>query len=228
MTLAIFDIDGTLVAGPSTEKRFFLRLLRRGLIGPRRLAAFLFFNLRWLPRYGRHVAKKNKAYLAGIESARLDAEARAFVAEEVIPALYEPAVTRLREHLRAGDTAVLLSGTLQPIADELGRRLGVGEVIGSLCAEHEGRVNSAPPLRHPFGEAKRDLLGELCRRHDCSPGDVWAYGDSVYDLPLLDQVGWPVAVRPDKQLRQVADERGWATLTPGGGRGLGDAGQDTV
>ncbi|MEJ2601951.1 MAG: HAD-IB family hydrolase [Gammaproteobacteria bacterium] len=228
MGLAVFDIDGTLVAGPSTEKRFFLRLLRRGLIGPGRLFAFLFFNLRWLPRYGRHVAKKNKAYLAGIDARRLDAEARAFVAEEVLPALYAPAVARLQRHRAAGDAIVLLSGTLQPIADELARRLGVPEAIGSLCEEREGRLTAGPPSRHPFGEAKRAMLGELCNRYATDAEDVSAYGDSIYDLPLLEVVGQPVAVRPDKQLQRVAADRGWEALASGIKNGMGGASRDTV
>ena len=56
-----------------------------------------------------------------IESARLAAR---FVAEEILPRLYAPAVQRLQSHLRRGDTVVLLSGTLEPIARALAAALG--------------------------------------------------------------------------------------------------------
>ena len=62
MTLAIFDIDGTLVEG-STERRFWRYLLKRGHQGPRQVLAYLLFWLRYLPVYGRRTSKKNKAYL---------------------------------------------------------------------------------------------------------------------------------------------------------------------
>lgn len=228
MGLAVFDIDGTLVAGPSTEKRFFWRLFRRGLLGPRRLAAFLFFNLRWLHRYGRHVAKKNKAYLAGMDLGRLQAEAADFVAAEVMPALHGPAVARLRRHVAAGETVVLLSGTLQPIADELARRLGADEAIASLCDRRDGRLTSGPPVRHPFGDAKRGFLDDLCRRYGRQPEEVAAYGDSGHDLVLLQAVGRPVAVRPDKALTAAALQRGWEILPDGGPDDVGDARRDTV
>ena len=39
-----------------------------------------------------------------------------------------------------------------------------------------------------------------------------AYSDSGSDLPFLEAVGRPVAVNPDKELRRVADERGWPVL----------------
>jgi len=228
MQLAVFDIDGTLVAGPSTEKRFFLWLLRRGVLGPRRLFAFLFFNLRWLPRYGRHVAKKNKAYLSGLDAARFESEARAFVASEIEPALYAPAVARLRRHRAAGDAVVLLSGTLQPIAEALARRLDADQAIGSLCAERDGRLTGRPPLRHPFGADKCVLLEEICRRHDAPESAVAAYGDSRWDLPLLERVGSPVAVRPDRELRAEAVARGWEVLSGDTGEGVGHASRDTV
>jgi len=228
MSLAVFDIDGTLVAGPSTEKRFFLWLLRRGALGPRRLLAFLWFNLRWLPCYGRHVAKKNKAYLSGLDSERFASEARAFVAAEVESALYAPAVARLQRHRAAGDAIVLLSGTLQPIAEAIAARLGADEAIGSLCAERDGRLRAAPPLRHPFGAGKTTLLDGICRDRGVSPGAVAAYGDSRWDLALLERVGMPVAVRPDRELRASAEARGWEVLADDAGNGVGHASRDTV
>lgn len=228
MQLAVFDIDGTLVAGPSTEKRFFLWLLRRGVLGPRRLLAFLFFNLRWLPRYGRHVAKKNKAYLTGLDAARFEREARAFVASELEPALYAPAVARLQRHRAAGDAVVLLSGTLQPIAEELARRFGAEEAIGSLCAEKNGRLAARPPSRHPFAADKCVLLDEIRRSRGVELAAVAAYGDSRWDLPLLESVGTPVAVRPDRELRTVAEARGWEVLADDADEGVGHASGDAV
>lgn len=228
MQLAVFDIDGTLVAGPSTEKRFLLWLLRRGVVGPGRLLAFLLFNLRWLPRYGRHVAKKNKAYLIGLDAGRLEREAQAFVAEEVESALYAPAVARLRRHRAEGDIVILLSGTLQPIAEELARRLDAREAIGSLCVVKNGRLTARPPARHPFGEEKWTLLERICERHGVAASAVVAYGDSRWDLPLLERVGTPVAVRPDGELQTIAAARGWEVLPDGAGKGVSQASGDTV
>lgn len=228
MKLAIFDIDGTLVAGPSTEKRFFLWLLRRGAVGPLRLLAFLAFNVFWAHRYGRHVAKKNKAYLTRMDTDRLDAEARAFVAAEVVPALFAPALFRLRQHQRQGHRVVLLSGTLQPIAEALRQYLGADEAVGSLCSERAGRVRWRPPIRHPFAAEKRDWLDRLCDEAGTTPGETAAYGDSVHDVALLEQVAQPVAVRPDKGLLRVALERDWEVLPEIAPGALGGTRHDPV
>ena len=132
MTLAIFDIDGTLVEG-STERRFWRYLLKRGHQGPRQVAAYVWFWLRYLPVYGRLTAKKNKAYLYKLRTARVRQLAASFVAEEIVPRLYAPAVQRLQNHLRRGDTVVLLSGTLEPIAEEIARFLAVSHVRATGC-----------------------------------------------------------------------------------------------
>ncbi len=99
MTLAIFDIDGTLVRG-STERKFWRYLFARRHLGPRQILACAWFMVRFLPHYGLHVAKKNKAYLVGLTTTDIAALAADFVAREAVPRLYEPAVERLHQHLQ--------------------------------------------------------------------------------------------------------------------------------
>lgn len=215
MQLAIFDIDGTIVYGHSTERRFAAWLWRRGILRYRGVAAFTGFLLRYLPQYGRHTAKKNKAWLAGLPLALVEEEARRFVAEEVRQWLVPAVVTRLRDHLAAGDRVVLLSGTLDCVAVALGKQLGVSDCVGTTCCIADGVFLSKPPQRHPFGNSKRELLGELCEQFSVSHTDVVAYGDSWHDVELLDAVGTPVAVNPDDRLRRLAEDRGWEILQAG-------------
>ena len=215
MGLAIFDIDGTVVHGRSTERGFAAWLWRRRVLRYRGLAAFTGFLLRYLPRYGKHITKKNKAWLSGLAVTTVEQEADRFVAEEVTGLLVPGVVARLDNHVAAGDTVVLLSGTLDCLAAALGRHLGVSECVGTTCSTDRGIFLSAPPLRHPFAESKRELLDELCRRFSISASEVTAYGDSGHDILLLDAVGVPVAVNPDKQLYTMAQQKGWEVLRAG-------------
>jgi HAD superfamily hydrolase (TIGR01490 family) len=208
MTLAIFDIDGTLVEG-STERRFWRYLLARGQQGPRQVAAYLWFLLRYLPVYRRHTAKKNKAYLAGLETSRIQLLAAEFVAAEILPRLYAPAVQRLQSHLRRGDTVVLLSGTLEPIARALADALSVEHVRATICREHDGRYLATPPAVHPFGGTKLELAREFAAQIGANLDQASAYGDSQHDLSLLQAVGDPVAVLPDRPLLATARGNRW-------------------
>jgi len=211
MTLAIFDIDGTLVRD-STERRFWRYLLARGRQGPRQILASAWFLLRYLPRYGVHVAKKNKAYLVGLETADITALAADFVAREALPRLYEPVLQRLQQHLRAGDTVALLSGTLEPIARALAQHLGVQHVRATECAQRDGRYLARPPVVHPFGALKVDVAKELAAQLGAELGLATAYADSAHDLELLEAVGVAVAVRPDRTLLRAAQAKAWDVI----------------
>lgn len=215
MTLAIFDIDGTLVTGPSLEKRLFSLLFRHGWLGPTQLLAFVRFGIDHAPEFGRHTMKKNKAYLTGLRCADVDALASAWVRRASPGWWYPPALARLREHQAAGDTVVLLSGTPQFVADALARELGVTRAMGTCCTAEAGRFCADPPRVHPFGAEKRALAETLCAEFDTVAAAVFAYGDSVHDLPLLSLAGHPVAVRPDAALLVVATAAGFEIL---GGR----------
>lgn len=212
MTLAIFDIDGTLVQG-STERRFWRYLLARGRQGPRQILAYALFLLRFAPTYGADIAKKDKAYLRNLETADVKTLAAAFVATEVLPHLFAPAVQRLQQHLRRGDTVVLLSGTLEPIARALADALGVQHVCATVCSEREGRYLASPPEVHPFGRAKLHLAAQLAADLGYELRHATAYGDSRHDLHLLNAVGEPVAVLPDAGLSATAIANDWEVIS---------------
>jgi HAD superfamily hydrolase (TIGR01490 family) len=206
MRLAIFDVDGTLIAGKSTEKRFIAWLMQHGYLSPRQLAAMVWQVPRRLPVYGRHVFRKNKAYLAGLSQQTVEEQAAQFV--EALPETewIDATMQELRKHRERGETVLLLSGTLQPIIDALAVRVGADSAIGTICDCRSGRFTGKPPSRHPFYNAKAELLAEICERHDTEAADVVAYADSRFDIPLLARVGAPVAVGPDRALANWAGE----------------------
>lgn len=212
MRLAIFDIDGTLVTGLGTEKRFFLRLVRTGNQGPRQLLAYLAFLLRWSGLYRRHVLKKNKAYLTLLNSEKVRHLAADWVASNFDSIAFRPCIERVRRHLANGDEVVLVSGTLDFIAAKIAEALGVTHATGSRCPERGGLFRFGRPLLHPFGETKLLIAQELCDRYAVTLEQVTAYADTYQDIPLLEAVGTAVAVRPDDRLAAVARERGWEVI----------------
>jgi HAD superfamily hydrolase (TIGR01490 family) len=216
MRLAIFDIDGTLVRG-SSERLFWRYLAARGRQGPRQIFAYLLFLVRYLPTGGIHWLKKNKAYLCGLASADVAALADEFVETRLLQRLYTPVLQRLRRHLQRGDAVVFLTGTLDPIAQALARRLGVRHVCATLCRERNGIYLAEPPEIHPFGFAKIGLAEQLSSRIGGDIRNATAYGDSHHDRLLLEAVHEAIAVLPDRGLQKAVQRHDWETIGATGG-----------
>lgn len=212
MRLAIFDIDGTLVPGASSEARFARFLWQRGALGPRQLLAYIGFCIRYLPRFGTQVLKKNKAYLSGHSEARIMALAREFVAEVLRANLHRATLERLQAHCAAGDVVVLLSGTPQFIAQALAEALGAADCMGAACTTENGHFTVTPPRRHPFGPTKVDAAETLAAAAGLPLEQAIAYGDSISDAYLFRVVGEAVAVDPDRRLSAAAEGAGWEIL----------------
>lgn len=210
--LAIFDIDGTLVPGDSSEIRFVRYLWHKRVLRARQILAFAGFCPRYGARYGKQVMQKNKAWLCGMNETRVQALAHDFVQEALMPALYKPVVRRLEVHKSAGDTVALLSGTPQFLAAALAEELGVQAAYGALCRSRDGIYRAAPPERHPYGETKLDGAQALADAAGLPLSEAVAYGDSVHDAHLFHVVGEAVAVQPDGGLHSVATGQGWEIL----------------
>ncbi len=212
MRLALFDVDGTLIAGESGERQFIRYLIRRGRLGPRQVLAQLWFILRYAPVFGADVLKKNKAYLTGILESDVDGYAEEFVRTRLLTRLFAPCRARLLAHQAAGDRVALLTGTPDFLAAPLAAHLGIAEYFATRCATRSGRFRSRPPLVHPFGSEKLDIALAVASQSGVDLADMLVYADSADDLPLMHAAGTAVAVLPDARLREVAEAEGWEVL----------------
>ncbi len=162
MSLVLVDLDGTLLPGASSERRFIARLLARRRLGPTQIVCALWFLLRHWPANGRQTFKKNKAYLAGLPVAEVAALAETFVRADIEPRLRGTLLRRLERHRRAGDVVALLSGAPDFIVAPLAERLEIAVWRATRCAQRDGRFLAEPPFRHPFAEQKLRFAREIC------------------------------------------------------------------
>ncbi|MFQ5593095.1 MAG: HAD family hydrolase, partial [Anaerolineae bacterium] len=136
------------------------------------------------------------------------------VAEDVIPNLRQDVVAVLKEHRQKGHRVILLSGTFQPLLQLIGRRLGVEDAVGTALAVHNGRYTGSiiPPVCMAEGKVRRlkSFLSGCDPQVDLSAS--YAYADGPIDLPVLELVGLPTAVYPDRRLAITAEQRGWPII----------------
>jgi HAD superfamily phosphoserine phosphatase-like hydrolase len=213
---AFFDLDGTLLGEPSLEWQFFRHLRDRGLLGTEQYLGWVAETLR-LARRGVSAARQgNKMYLRGVtvEAARSFRPPHwEFFAE---------GLHRLRWHAAQGHRLVLVSGTLEPLAQlaahaleaELARRGCVTplRVCASRIEEDGGRWSGRMPQGLMNGAAKADAVRRIAAEEGLDLVLSFASGNSAGDLCMLGAVGRPAAVNPDAQLAQRAACAGWPIL----------------
>jgi HAD superfamily hydrolase (TIGR01490 family) len=216
---AFFDLDGTMVARPSLERRFFKMLRYRGSIPVRNYFLWLWEAVQLAPRGIGAILRANKMYLKGLATDRME------TGELRCPSvLFGEGINRIAWHARQGHAIVLVSGTLQPLAEEVARSLEallfeeriscVIRVCATRLEEAEGRWTGRIVGEAMNGEAKARALKAIALelKLDLDLAGCYAYGDSADDQWMLAAVGRPVAVNPRDGLAWLARMRGWPML----------------
>src|SRR5262249_3888793 len=146
---AIFDVDGTLIAGTSMEQIFIRFLWQRGELGCREMFRAIVGAAEAIARK-RSPINANKAYLRGKDSYRMCQLARDCFDSEIAPRLLPKAVDRLYWHQRAGHFAILLSGALDILLEPLAEHLGVSARIGVELEVSDRHLTGRIVGIHPF------------------------------------------------------------------------------
>jgi HAD superfamily hydrolase (TIGR01490 family) len=134
------------------------------------------------------------------------------VLEEVIsPLIYSEALELMFDHREAGRLICIVSSSPAEIVEPLAEMLRVDHYISTRAAVIDGKYTGELEF-YCYGPAKVEAIQELAKEHEIDLGSSYAYTDSITDLPLLESIGNPVVVNPDKELRALATERSWDVL----------------
>ncbi len=212
---AFFDLDRTLLRR-SSALALAGAFREHGVIGRRQLAKAAAWQLFFAAR-GASAETVRKAAEDGLMILKGFAveDLRSLVADAMEPVLkplvYQEALVLAGKHRDRGEPTYVVSATLQEIVEELARELGFDGAIGSTCEIEDG-VYTGRSLRAAHGQGKAAAIRELAAEHSYDLTAATAYSDSHTDLPFLEAVGNPVVVNPDRQLREIALDRGWPIL----------------
>lgn len=219
---AFFDLDGTLT---TTN-------VWRGLLDyfkvhkQRRLTHRVFTGLHypqyWLKSIGvlnESKFRKNwSAHLAWYVRGYTEQESRAiwkWVINEFLPGNWRVDIREiLSKHQASGDEVLLVSAGPEPLLKEIARSIGVVHAIGTRF-ELVGGVYSGKSLQPVcIDEFKASLSLEYLKKNNIEVDlkQSYAYADSITDLSLLEMVGNPAAVYPDRELMSLARGRGWTVI----------------
>jgi HAD superfamily hydrolase (TIGR01490 family) len=211
VVLAVFDMEGTILASNVVESYLWLRLAdlpRDGWAGE--VASLAGSLPAYLSAERRDRGEFLRSFYRRYEGASVDGVrelVREQVAEMLLQRISPAAIRRIRQHRAAGHRTVLITGALEAFVEPL--RPLFDEIVAAQLVSRDGRYTgflSSPPL---VGEARAAWLKRYAGREGADLSLSYAYADSHTDLPLLRTVGNPVAVNPDVSLVRVARRRRW-------------------
>ncbi|WP_460808703.1 HAD family hydrolase [Micromonospora zhanjiangensis] len=210
-----FDLDKTVIA-KSSALAFGRPFYRDGLITRRDVVKSAYAQLMFrLGGTDEQTMARTRDYLAALCKGWPVDQVRQIVAEtlhELIhPYVYAEAAALIEEHQAAGRDVVLVSASGDEMVRPIGELLGVTDVIATRMSVIEGRYSGEVEF-YAAGPAKVNGVTELAEARGYDLADSYAYSDSISDRPLLECVGHPTVVNPDRALRKLASENGWPVL----------------
>ncbi|MDX6438713.1 MAG: hypothetical protein QOF45_1296 [Gaiellaceae bacterium] len=212
---AFFDLDRTLLRR-SSALALAGSFREHGVIGRGQLAKAAAWQLLFAARGAgaETVRKAAEDGLMILKGFRVD-DLRSLVSGAMEPILkplvYQEPLNLVQRHRERGEPVYIVSATLQEIVEELAHELAFDGAIGSTCEIEDG-VYTGRSLRGAHGEGKAAAIHELAEQEGFDLAASTAYSDSHTDLPFLEAVGNPVVVNPDRELRRIAEDRGWPML----------------
>ena len=213
---AFYDFDGTLVSSNVVTRYAFFAKNH-----PSRAQAFLRYGKLlatvpcWiaLDLYSRRLF--NEVFYRryrGMSKEWLAAKAEELFEKEILPKIYPGAQAALNRDRQQGFRLVLLSGGLDFALAPAVRHFGFDDLICNRLVYEDGVASGEVVSPLLAEQEKVAAVHRFCREYNVETARSKAYSDSFSDLPMLEAVGLPSAVNPDRRLRRAASDRGWPVL----------------
>jgi HAD superfamily hydrolase (TIGR01490 family) len=213
MEAAFFDLDKTVISRSSTLA-LSRPLYRAGMVSRGQLLRGAYAQLVYL-LVGADEDKMERLkegmlqLTRGWDRSQVERLVEDVILDVIDPYVYAEALDLMELHRSEGRRVYIVSSSPEEVVRPLARHFGVSGVIATRAAiGADGRYTGELEF-YAYGEEKAEAVRAVAERSGIDLSRSFAYTDSVTDLPLLETVGNPVAVNPDKELRKAAEEHGW-------------------
>ena len=208
---AYFDLDGTLL-NASSEKTL------TGVLAKRRPWRVPHATIAWslgtvfglLTGKSPYDALRNRGHLSLASWAILEK-----YSDEIAPTLLEPKVSqqaweRIAWHRQQGHRLVLVTATVAPMAEAMGRILGMDEVYGCGPSNRSGILSgSERGWSVPRRKGKVPVVELDAKKNGHDLSKCYGYGNTLADSWFMRKCGHAIAVNPESSLRSYAQEKKW-------------------
>jgi putative phosphoserine phosphatase/1-acylglycerol-3-phosphate O-acyltransferase len=212
---AFFDMDKTLLSG-SSALLLARYMRRRGELAWRDAMRVVTAMLRY--KLGRldmiETTRQIVQEMAGHSEADRIAHTREWFRTHLIDYVAEEGRRWVEGHRRLGHRVALITASPSYTAEQLAEHLSMAneDVMATRFEVRHGLFTGRMLEPMIYGQGKLDAAQGYADRHGVDLRQSYFYTDSIADLPLLEMVGYPVAVNPDRLLRKLARARGWSIV----------------
>jgi HAD superfamily hydrolase (TIGR01490 family) len=213
MEAAFFDLDKTIISR-SSSLAFSRPLYRAGMVSRSQLLRGAYAQLVYL-LVGADEGKMERlkegmlALTKGWDRHQVEQLVQEALLDVIDPYVYQEALDVMELHRSEGRRIFIVSSSPEEVVRPLARHFGVSSVIATRAEiGPDGRYTGELEF-YAYGEQKAEAMRGIAEQQGIDLAGSYAYSDSITDLPMLEAVGNPVAVNPDRELRREAEERDW-------------------
>jgi HAD superfamily hydrolase (TIGR01490 family) len=213
MEAAFFDLDKTIISR-SSSLALSRPLYRAGMVSRGQLLRGAYAQLVYLlvgaDEQKMERLKEGMLQLTkGWDRGQIERLVQDVILEVIDPYVYEEALDLIALHRKEGRRIYIVSSSPEEVVRPLARHFDISGVIATRAEVGADNRYTGALEFYAYGEQKAEAIHQLAERVGLELEGSYAYSDSSTDMPMLEAVGHPVAVNPDKELRRVAEERGW-------------------
>ena len=216
MQAAFFDLDKTVIAKASIAAfgRPFYRggLVNRRLVLRSLVSQIIYLHLGASEQKLARVRESMLTLTKGWDRDQIRGIVREALEDTVEPIIYAEALDLIEAHRAAGHKVYLVSASPEEIVEPLAEHLAVDGCIATRAVvDEEGRYSGETEF-YAYGPFKAEAMRRIAEEEGIDLEESSAYSDSYTDLPMLEAVGRPVVVNPDRVLAKIAREREWEVM----------------
>ena len=213
MEAAFFDLDKTIISR-SSSLALSRPMYRAGIVSRGQLLRGAYAQMVYL-LVGADEKKMERlkegmlSLTKGWDRAQVEGLVRDVILDVIDPYVYQEALDLMELHRSEGRRIYIVSSSPEEVVRPLAAHFGIAGLIATRAEVGEDGRYTGELEFYCYGEQKAGAIREIAQRVGIDLDRSYAYTDSITDLPMLEAVGNPVAVNPDRELRKAAEEHEW-------------------
>ena len=211
--IAFYDLDHTILKGNSATT--LVEVAReRGIMSSKQFRHAVYLSLIYKLDLGNPTKMINRmlSWLKGLEEASIRQLCLEVFNSKLVETIRPEILQSLDQHRSEKGAVVLLSSATSPICEPVSQHLHMDETICTHLESIKGTLTGHTQGKLVYGKEKKNQMLAFCKTHGHDPQLAYYYGDSHTDQHVMEAVGNPVAVSPDKRLLRLATARNWQIL----------------